>query len=294
MGKVSKKLWLCLVVCICLAALTGCSKSGDKEVKSAEQVSDVWGQADATEVDLNPKVAGRLVKVLVKEGDVVKKGQLLAQIDSREQDAKTKASEAQVEAAKAVALQAKASLDNTQTDYNRYSKLYSEGAVSESVFDAYKTKLKVAVATYNQAEQSVSAAQEALRQNNINLGETDIFAPFDGIITTKYANEGAMMSTGMPIVAVQDPKDNWVNLKVKETELGEYKVGEKVTLQGRNKDLKIQGTIVDISKKPNFATFRATSERGDASDIIAFNVKIQTDSDKVRPGMRFKLASKEG
>ena len=118
--------------------------------------------------------------------------------------------------------------------------------------------------------------------------------PFDGIITTKYANEGAMMSTGMPIVAVQDPKDNWVNLKVKETELGEYKVGEKVTLQGRNKDLKIQGTIVDISKKPNFATFRATSERGDASDIIAFNVKIQTDSDKVRPGMRFKLASKEG
>ena len=212
MGKVSKKLWLCLVVCICLAALTGCSKSGDKEVKSAEQVSDVWGQADATEVDLNPKVAGRLVKVLVKEGDVVKKGQLLAQIDSREQDAKTKASEAQVEAAKAVALQAKASLDNTQTDYNRYSKLYSEGAVSESVFDAYKTKLKVAVATYNQAEQSVSAAQEALRQNNINLGETDIFAPFDGIITTKYANEGAMMSTGMPIVAVQDPKDNWVNL----------------------------------------------------------------------------------
>lgn len=58
-----------------------------------------------------------------------------------------------------------------------------------------------------------------MRQNNINLGEINIIVPFDGIITTKYANEGAMMSTGMPIVAVQDPKDNWENLKVKETEL---------------------------------------------------------------------------
>lgn len=74
MGNISKKLWLCPVICLCLAALTGCSNSGDKEVKSAEQVADIWGQADATEVDLNPKVAGRLVKVLVKEGDVVKKG----------------------------------------------------------------------------------------------------------------------------------------------------------------------------------------------------------------------------
>ena len=97
-----------------------------------------------------------------------------------------------------------------------------------------------------------------------------------------------MVSSGMPLVAVQDPTDNWVNLKVKETELSKYQINQPIQLQGRDSKLKVQGTIIDISKKPEFATYRATNERGD-NDIITFNVKIQINSDKLRPGMRFKV-----
>lgn len=60
-------------------------------------------------------------------------------------------------------------------------------------------------------------------------------------------------------------------------------------LIGRNGDLQLDGTIVDISSKPNFATYRATSERADAQDIITFNIKVQTNSLKVKPGMRFRI-----
>ena len=108
-------------------------------------------------------------------------------------------------------------------------------------------------------------------------------------MTTKYYDPGAMISTGMPVLAVQDPLDNWVDFKVKETELGKYKINQRVKMVGRNQELRLEGTIVDISKKPNFATYRATSERKDAEDIITFNVKVQVNDERVRPGMRFKL-----
>lgn len=97
-----------------------------------------------------------------------------------------------------------------------------------------------------------------------------------------------MVSTGMPLVAIQDPLDNWVNIKVKETELGKYSLGQEVKVKARDGKLVLPGTIAEISNKPEFATYRATNERGE-SDIITFNVKIRVNSDKVRPGMRFML-----
>lgn len=249
----------------------------------------LWGQADATEVDVNTKVPGRLVELYVREGQQVRRGDRLAQIDAREQDALTAASRARVEAAKASALQAKANLEQAERDTRRYEQLFAQGAVSSTSFENYRSNRDVLAAVYEQSLSNVQANEEALRQASLNLGETVIIAPFDGVVTTKYADCGAMISTGMPIVAVQDSKDNWVNFKVKETDLGKYQLGETVELTGRNDGLRLQGRIVDISKKPNFATYRATSERGDDDDIITFNVKVQVNDARVRPGMRFRF-----
>ena len=275
-----------LVISFALAALllaAGCGKSDLREANA------VWGQADATEVDVNTKVPGRLVKLYVREGSQVKKGDMLAQIDAREQDALTDAAKAKVEAAKASRLQALANYEQAQRDFARYEQLYQRGAVSKAVYEAYSSKQEVLGAVYKQANASVEASEKALKQSSINLGETILVAPFDGIVTTKYSDVGTMISSGMPIVAIQSPSDNWVNFKIKETDLGKYTLNSSVMLQGRNPELKLPGKIVDISKKPNFATYRATSERGNDDDIITFNVKVQTNDARVRPGMRFKL-----
>ena len=117
-----------------------------------------------------------------------------------------------------------------------------------------------------------------------------IITDFDGVVTEKYVEEGSMISNGTPLVAVQDPTDNWVDLKVPETQLADFAVGQDITLVGRDGKTQVTGTITDISKKAEFATQRATSERGDASDIVSFNVKIQINSPVLRPGMRFRLA----
>lgn len=278
------KKFLIIISAIALLCTSGCAQQDKREE------AFLWGQADATEVDVNTKVPGRLVELYVKEGAFVHKGDKLAKIDAREQNALTSAAKAKVEEAKASSLQAKANLEQAQRDMARYAKLYQSGAVSKEVYESYSSKLAVYTAIYQQAEAASLAAAEAYKQSDINLGETDIIAPFDGIITTKYADPGAMISTGMPIVAVQNPQDNWINFKVKETELNKYKLNDTVKLVGRNGDVQLIGTIVDISSKPNFATYRATSERADAQDVITFNVKVQTNSFTVKPGMRFRIA----
>lgn len=309
--------------------LAGCGSKGT--------APEIWGRGEAKEVDINSKIPGRVVSLLVKEGDKVTKGQVLAHIDSRDIVAQANQARANIKALDAQTAQAitvtqlqdqtaKATLHTAQaqlekaksdlalaeSDNKRFSELVISGAISQQLYDTYRTKYQVAQAAFTQAEANIAAAQAGLLQTNVNtaneeamrskvdqakatlqqvevsLDETEIRAPFDGIITAKYVEEGAMISQGMPLVAIQDPLDNWVNLKVKETDLSHYSIQQSVNLQGRDNNLIVSGTIVDISKKAEFATYRATSERGD-NDIITFNVKIQINSDKIRPGMRFKL-----
>ena len=325
------KFFIVLLVCFFVILISGCGKQDNA-------ADETWGRADAKEIDINSKVAGRVTQLLVKEGDSVEEGQVIAYIDQRDlltqkaqAEANIKALEAQqIQASVVTVLQtgtttsdlntaqesrnkAQADLQLAQADLSRYEALVAADAVPVQVYDNYKTRCEVAAAAANQAEFNVSKAtsallqsdadkaneqalakkleqaQAALAQIEVALDETEIKAPFTGVITAKYVEEGSMVSLGMPLVAIQDPTDNWVDIKVPETDLSKYAVNDDVWLQARDGKTKVCGTITDISKKAEFATQRATSERGDATDIVSFNVKIQVDSEILRPGMRFRL-----
>ncbi|WP_182187811.1 HlyD family secretion protein [Pectinatus frisingensis] len=328
------------IICIVIVAIVilglGIWFLSRQNVSMAE--NQTWGRSDAKEIDINSKVAGRVIKLLVKEGDTVKKDQVIANIDNRDLIAQKEQLEANIKALEAQELQAsvqtsltsgtsmatvgtseaqlqsaKANLALAKSDFNRFSELVSSGAVSQQTFDTYKTKYQVAQAAYaqaqaglnkadsgmletnvSQANQQVAAerieqAKAGLQQLEVQLDESVIRAPFDGIITEKYIEEGSMISLGTPLVAIQDPSDNWVDFKIPETELSKFYLQQKLMMMSRDNKTKIEGTVTDISKKAEFATERATSERGDSTDIISFNVKVQVNSDKLWPGMRFRL-----
>lgn len=215
--------------------------------------------------------------------------------------------------AQSVQDKARADLILSAEDDRRYAALVDAGAVSQQVYAQYQAKHSVAEAAYAQAAGSVAEAQSRegvtavnraneaatekrlaqaeaqLEQILISLDESEIKAPFSGIITKKYVEEGSMISNGTPLVALQDPMDNWVDIKIPETQLGRFQLGDTVEMAARDGVTKVMGTITDISRKPEFATQRATSERGDDTDIISFNVKIRVNEPAVRPGMRFRL-----
>ena len=332
-GKSCRKAAAFLLAVLVLSMSAGCGTT------SKAQNEQLWGRSDAKEIDINSKIAGRVVELTVKEGDTVKKGQVIAHIDKRDLEAQRNQYAANIEAiaaqqgqasattrmqsgttqsalgeAQAAAQRAKADLNLTASTDARYAELLSSAVVSQQEYDNVHAKYEAAQAAYTEAQAAVAKAgsglmqtevnranenaiaknlekaQAALDQLDVSLDETEIRAPFDGIITAKYIEEGSMISQGMPLVAIQDPLDNWVDLKVPETQLANYQLDQQIELVGRDGKTKVQGVITDISKKSEFATQRETSERGDDSDIISFNVKIQVNSEVLRPGMRFRLA----
>lgn len=296
-----------------------------------------WGMADAKEINVNSKVAGRVVELCVEEGQHVEKGQVIARIDrdmqepqQRQAQAALAAQYAQLQqtvlasqsaegtlaanlhAAQAKAAQAGTAVSLAAKDEARYRSLLEASAVSQQTYDTYRSRLEDAQAVLASANAGVASAQASLLKNqenksiqeaaqaqaeamqgqldavNVNLAETEIRAPFSGVITRKYVEEGALISPTVPLYALQDAGDNWVDFKVKETDLKNYVVGEQVELIARDEQTRFTGTIESIRRKGDFATQKATSERGEA-DIIAFNVKVRTNNDSIWPGMRFRL-----
>lgn len=311
-------------------------------LQKSSAADEMWGRSDAKEIDINSKIAGRVIALRVKEGDMVKKGEVIAYIDRRDLLAQKAQAEAnrkallaqvrqydvvtqlqdstaksKVDTATAGLESARANLELAEKDFNRYRELYAKGAVSQAAFDAYQAKYEVAQSNYSQMKANVNAAQAGLLQTDVNqatadaaqkkleaaeaqleqievsLDETEIKAPFDGVVTAKYVEEGSMISMGTPLIALQDPDDNWVNFKVPETELKKFAVGQSLTLEARDGETRVEGVITDISQKSEFATQRATSERGSDTDIITYNVKVQVNQRILRPGMRFQYIAGE-
>lgn len=285
---IEKKKWaaglLLSLAVVCLAS--GCSLQ--KEAASDE----LWGRADAKEIDINSKVAGRVVQLRVKEGDTVKQGDIIAYIDQRDLLAQKAQAEANIKALQAQVRQSGVVTDlqdntsKSQVDTASAGLDSAQSSVSSAQAGLLQTDANLAAT--DAAQKKLEAAQAQLQQIEVSLDETEIKAPFDGIITAKYIEEGSMISLGTPLVALQDPNDNWVDFKIPETKLKDFHLGQVLTMQARDGVTRVQGTITDISQKSEFATQRATSERGNDTDIISFNVKVQVNSDALRPGMRFQ------
>jgi len=131
-----------------------------------------------------------------------------------------------------------------------------------------------------------------LKEIQNNVAEAEIKSPCDGTVTSLNVKEGEMVSQGLPLMSITNYLDNWVNVKVTESMLPTLKLEQDVDLLvSSQKDKKLSGKIVNISRKPEFATTRATNDRGE-KDIVSYNVKIQVNSPDLRPGMEVSVKFK--
>lgn len=242
-------------------------------------------RVDGSIVNVSPKIGGKIKEIKVKEGDVVKAGQVIAVLDSQELQDQVLQSEAevlssvaklqelqngnrpqQIKAAQAQAQVAAVNMKNSQKDYQRYQELFRQGAVASQTLDTARAAYEAAAAQYQAAEQQVSllqagsrsedvrAQQAEVTQNqallNLNkhtLKETIVVSPVDGIVAQKVANPGEVVSTGQSIVNLVNTNDLWLNARIEETKIGGLKIGQPVTftLDAYN-GVKFQGKIREI------------------------------------------------
>ncbi|WP_173473547.1 HlyD family secretion protein [Fibrobacter succinogenes] len=311
-----------VVLALIVLVIMGISQLQQFATQPREQF--LQGQMEARRVLVAGKVPGRIEKLLVHEGDMVRKDSLVAVISSPEIEAKKIQAQGALGAAKAQASKArngarseditalKAMADRAQeaatlakNTYNRVQKLYNEGVLPLQKRDEAETQMKAsqsaadaARAQYNQAlagarsEDKAAANALVLQAKGANaevdayLEETRIRTPISGEVSLKLAEEGEVVGSGMPIIAVTDLNDSWAVFHLREDYLKNVFKGKKFYLQVPALDKTVEMVVSYIASVGDYATWRSSKESS-GFDLKTFEVRMRPTHKvpNLRPGM---------
>jgi RND family efflux transporter MFP subunit len=180
--------------------------------------------------ELAAQMTGNVAEVRVREGDAVRRGQVLVVID----DAQPRAAVARAAAAQLAAEQevaaAESELSLAESTRKRYQSLYEKGIVSPLEFDQIKTRSQAALAHRDFARAQQEQAKAALTEVNTALEYTRIRAPFDGTITERKLDPGALATPGVPILGVEDVSHYRLEATVNESDLRYVHLGQRTSV----------------------------------------------------------------
>ncbi|MCS7008758.1 MAG: efflux RND transporter periplasmic adaptor subunit [Chthoniobacterales bacterium] len=218
--------------------LVGCSPSGDIHSKSEESLPAIQVQLLTLEPDpatsieevpgtirpvesaiLSSKVSGTITEVEADPGRVVKKGDVLAQIDDREIRARLES--------------ARASLEQAQRDFNRFQQLYQDRIITTQEFEIAQTRLRSAMAAEAEARTL--------------LGYTTITSPFDGVVTRRFIQRGDLAVPGRPLVEVENPGRLRLEAQVPESLIPSMGIGQTIEVRVDAARVILPGRISEIA-----------------------------------------------
>lgn len=239
------------------------------------------------EVKIAPEVSGEIIEMPVKEGQTVRKGQLLLRIKPDTYRAQVDAQQAALSGAQASSVRFRAELSKAESEYKRIQKLYDSGLLSESERNAAQTARDGAKAGLDGAMYEIQQAEGALRQINQALIKTVIYAPSDGTISslTSRVGErvvGTSQFAGTEVMRIADLDNMEARVNVNENDVVDVKVGDsaRITIDAYP-DREVRGIVREI------ASTALTRNAGTQEEVTNFEVKISIPdrSLRLRPGM---------
>ena len=220
-----------------------------------------------TEVEVGTQVSGIIDKIYVDYNSVVKKGQVIAELDKTNLNSELKS-------AKANLASAKSDLDFQKTNYERYKVLNEKGLVSKTEFETTYLNYRKALEAYNSMRENVNKAET-------NMGYATITSPIDGVVLSKAVEEGqtvaSSFNTPTLFTIAQDLTDMRVIADVDEADIGEVREGQRVTF------------TVDAYPNDTFHG-EVTQVRQEAtveSNVVTYEVVISAPNNdlKLKPGL---------
>ena len=282
----SKKLWIitAAVLLVAILVVSNIVKGTKKltiqsaKVKKGEIVSIVSAPGNVkaeTEVQISAYVMGKVSRLPVKEGDLVKKGQILVQIDPTNYAAQVKQSRASLDLAKA-------NLAQTELIYKRKQELFAAGLISQEENEATTTQFNLDRARLTQAEASLEQAQDT-------YSKTTITSPINGTVVQlnvevgEVVVTGTMNNAGSVIMIVADMSQMEVESQVDESDVKDIKIGQPA---GIEVDAILNKTFQgEVSEVGNAAIASATSSSSNASVNYTVKVRFTDRSDDLKSGM---------
>ena len=292
---------------------------------------EIQGEMEVEEYRVSGKVPGRILALLVKEGDFVHAGDTLAIIEAPEVNAKmvqaqnaadaatamaqmanNGARKEQIQAAAQLLEQAKAGLEIAEKSYNRMKKLRDEEVISaqkfdeaEAVYKSAQAQVKTAQSNYQMAvngareeeRRAASAAagqaRGAVQEVQGYVRETIQRAQMAGEVTDVYPKVGELVGTGTPIMSIAMMDDQWATFNIREDQLKGIKVGQEITVKIPALDIEAKMKVTSMKDKGSFAVWKSTKASGQY-DQKTFEVKARPSEaiDGIRPGMSVILKNK--
>jgi RND family efflux transporter MFP subunit len=182
----------------------------------------------AQSAQIASQTMGNIVEIRAQEGDRVQGGQILAVIDDSQSRAATEQSAAAVTAAQKEVSSAESELALAESTLKRYQQLYEKKSISPQEFDEIKARSQAAEARRDMARASEAQASAALTQSRTSLANTQIRAPFAGVVTEKKADTGTFASPGMLLFTLEDTRSYRLEAIVDESDIRLVRVGEAV------------------------------------------------------------------
>lgn len=176
---------------------------------------------------LASQIVGAILEIRVHEGDRIERGQVLAVIDEAEPRAALDRATAAEAAAQQGITAADSELALAESTLKRYQILYDKKIISPQEFDEIKTRQQSALARRNLAHAGLDQARAEAAQARTVLQYTRIRAPFDGIVTERKVDPGALASPGLPILTVEDLGHYRLEASVNESDLRYIRMGQK-------------------------------------------------------------------
>ena len=275
----NKKLWIAVgVIAVAIVAyllLSGGKKEEKVEFETTKlekgniqtTITATGTIEPVTSVTVGTQVSGIVAKLYVDYNSVVKKGQVIAELDKTNLISELTAQRANLSSAQS-------SLNYQQANYNRYKTLYDKGLVSANEYES-------ALLQYNQAKEQVNTARESVQRAQTNLGYATITSPIDGVVLSKAVEEGqtvaASFNTPELFTIAQDLTDMRVIADIDEADIGGVKEGQRVsfTVDAFPED-KFEGSVTQVRQQ-------ATTE----SNVVTYEVVISARNNdlKLKPGL---------
>jgi HlyD family secretion protein len=265
------------IIRFCLLLLIFAGIAGGIYYAATRQPAQIilTGLVTTDEVIVSPQVQGRLQQLLVREGDAVTNGELLAVIQPQEQLADVQfyaSSEHQVAAQMA---QAQADLENARLNFKREEDLYQQKTDSVQAYDQARLAYEAAKARVESMKQQTEAAGAQKEKAAVQLGYTRILAPLDGIVDTRAALQGEVVNAGQAIVTLINEDDLWVRADVEETYIDRIRLGDKLQVKLPS-GAEREGIVFYRGVDADYATQRDVSRS--KRDIKTFEVRLRCDN----------------
>jgi HlyD family secretion protein len=247
-----------------------------------------------TSVDISADITGRIMQIAVREGDLVKRGQFLLQIDPAQYQAAVARSQAVVSSTEAILLQTKASRDQAQRAWNRAKQLteLGENLIAPETAEQSQTALEVAEANYQSSKAQLEQARAGLQEAKDNLAKTRLTAPISGRVVRLAVEEGEVAvpgtfsrETGL-LMTIADLSVILANVQVDETDVVRLQTRDSVEVNiDAYPDTTFAGQVTKVSHSSKLTPTQTASGSNDRAVDFDVEITLKNPPPDIRPDL---------